>query len=115
MKNPAAISLLLLFLLPALCGCTPQASAGKELDDKTFVDVYVALLEQSSLPDSARADAAASRDRTHVFAGLGITEDAFRKYIDSYRSDPQQWRIILEEVVKRLEARMRKPEQTSPR
>jgi hypothetical protein len=115
MKNPAAIFLFLLLLLPALRKCTPQPSPGKELDDQTFVDVYVALLERSSLPDSARADAAASPDRSHIFAGFGITEDAFRKYIDSYSSDPRQWKVILEEVVKRLEARMKKPEQSSPR
>ena len=115
MKNPAAIFLCLLLILPALRGCTPQPPPGKELDDQTFVDVYVALLERSTLPDTARADAAVSPYRSHIFAGFGTSEDAFRKYVDSYSSDPRRWRIILEEVVKRLEAKLKKPEQPSPR
>ena len=115
MKKLVAFLSVLLTLVMATRGCTPQQSSTKGPDDQKFIEVYVALVEQSALPDSARPDSSSSLERSRIFARLGTTEEAFRKSIDSYGSDPQRWKVVLEEVVKRLEEKMKEPGQTSPR
>ncbi len=105
----------LLVLVYGTGGCRPEAATGKQLNDTTFIDVYVALLEQTSHPDSVQTDTARFFDRSKIFSRFGTTEGAFREYVAAYSADPARWKVILDEVVKKLEGRMREAAQSSSR
>jgi len=113
--NKRTLSLLLL-LTPvlALQTCTPQPPAPRKLDEERFVETYVALLELKAQDDSTGTGSSASAARARLLAEFGTTETEFRETIDSYRSDPQRWSVVLEKVVKRLEEKLRGPHKTSP-
>jgi hypothetical protein len=113
--NKRALCLLsLLTSVLAFHTCTPQPPPTRTLDEERFIEAYVALLELKARADSTETGSSASAARSKLLAELGTSETEFRETIDSYRSDPQQWSVVLERVVKRLEEKLRGPHKTSP-
>lgn len=113
--NKRALSLLLL-LTPvlALQTCTPQRPDPRKLDEERFVEMYVALLELKAQDDSTETGSSLSAARARLLAEFGTTETELRETIESYRSDPQRWSVVLEKVVKRLEEKLKGPHKSSP-
>ena len=96
-------STLFIIALLAFVSCKePQHS--DVMDDKLFVDIYVALLEKDveQRPAGGVNDSLVVDRTHHILEGFGVSQEKFCATVESYRADPRRWQTFLEEVTKRL-------------
>lgn len=88
----------LLAALHAGCGGN-SPSPGGVLSDEKMVEVYIALLRNApaevrdTLTDSGRG----------VLRSMGIAEEQLRRSMEEYGKDPVRWKVLYQEVARRLE------------
>lgn len=97
-RTPLLACLSLLAAFHAGCGGKSPAPGGA-LSDEKMVEVYIALLRNApaelrdTLTDSGRG----------VLRSMGISEEELRQRMEEYGKDPVRWKVLYQEVVRRLE------------
>ena len=98
----------LLAILAASCNRGP--ASGRVLREAEFVDAYVALLDLEAANAPRRVDSLAI-DST--LGTLGVTREQMRRTAEANAREPKRWESFYAAVVKKLEAREKKPDSTA--
>lgn len=98
----------LLAILAASCNRGP--ASGRVLREAEFVDAYVALLDLEAANAPRRVDSLAI-DST--LGTLGVTREQMRRTAEANTREPKRWESFYAAVVKKLEAREKKPDSTA--
>jgi len=82
-----------------LAACASGDPAVSALSQDVFVEVYVDLLKTSP----ADTMDAKSENAIRILNSHGVSAEEFRAAVDFYNENPERWKPILDEVVRRLE------------
>ena len=92
----SALSFLLaLIFLAGIPACKHEGQRQTILGREKFIDVYCAALEQPGKRNVMTTDS--------VFSQYGTNAAEFWATVGSYSKEPEQWKPVLEEVIRRLE------------
>lgn len=93
-------SLLLIFILLAMCKAEPEAPP--ILEQAIFVQVYCDVVVQGDrLPPHQRSAFADS-----ILANNSMTREMFEQTVQYYSQDPERWQLVFKEISKELDSRI---------
>jgi Domain of unknown function (DUF4296) len=89
-----------------LAACSSDKPAPDIISQDAFVEVYVDLLRTAPTDTSE----ARSENARRILGSHGVSPEEFRAAVQYYNTDPEKWKPILDEVVRRLEEEQRRPD-----
>lgn len=113
MRPSLGKSIVIASLLLCMAGCGSRDSSRPPLEEGKFVDLYVALLALPPPSHATHRDSALAAARSKVYSDFGTTEGQYRATVEWYRSDPELWKTVVEDVVKRLGEKTKESTQQS--
>lgn len=100
------------FLVIAPNTACAQAKSAVQLSDSQFVDLYVklSLVAEKFLADSLTLQA----KQDSLFKTFKITRDQFVSFREKYNQEPEKYKYIWQEVIKKLDAEEAKAKAAAP-
>lgn len=107
--KPVAI---LCFMFFNLTGCTESFPSRGEMEREKFIQTYVALLETKTNRVTAGTDSTTFVNPDSIFERYQVTREQFEQTIGKYNEDLLGWRDFYNDVLKELNMKNKKGEES---